>query len=97
MTTDGERPGLARALPGVAVVSPASPDSVPGRDRLPADACYVYFTSGSTGTPKAILGRRRSVEGCFHHEAGAALVFSVAPTKVLAFSKGTFTHTRHRF
>ena len=36
-------------------------------------------------------------EGCFHHEVGAALVFSVAPTKVLAFSKGTFTHTRHRF
>jgi general stress protein 26 len=36
-------------------------------------------------------------DGCFHHEAGAALVFSVAPIKVLAFSKGTFTHTRHRF
>ncbi len=36
-------------------------------------------------------------DGCFHHEVGAALVFSVAPTKVLAFSKGTFTHTRHRF
>jgi general stress protein 26 len=35
--------------------------------------------------------------GQFHHEAGAALVFSVAPTKVLAFGKGTFTHTRHRF
>ena len=36
-------------------------------------------------------------DGCFRHEVGAALVFSVAPTKVLAFSKGTFTHTRHRF
>ncbi len=36
-------------------------------------------------------------DGCFHHEVGAALVFSVAPTKVLAFSKGTFTHTRHSF
>ena len=36
-------------------------------------------------------------EGSFHHEVGAALVFSVAPTKVLAFGKGTFTHTRHRF
>ena len=36
-------------------------------------------------------------DGRFHHEVGAALVFSVAPTKVLAFSKGTFTHTRHRF
>ncbi len=36
-------------------------------------------------------------EGCFHHEGGAALVFTVAPTKVLAFGKGTFTHTSHRF
>lgn len=35
--------------------------------------------------------------GAFHHEAGTALVFAVAPTKVLAFGKGTFTHTRHRF
>ena len=31
------------------------------------------------------------------HEGGEALVFSVAPTKVLAFGKGTFSHTRHRF
>jgi hypothetical protein len=36
-------------------------------------------------------------DGAFHHEAGAALVFAVAPTKVLAFAKGTFTHTSHRF
>jgi general stress protein 26 len=36
-------------------------------------------------------------EGLFHHEAGTALVFAVAPTKVLAFGKGPFTHTRHRF
>jgi hypothetical protein len=36
-------------------------------------------------------------DGCFHHDAGVALVFSVAPTKVLAFGKGTFTHTSHRF
>ena len=36
-------------------------------------------------------------DGSLHHEAGPALVFSVAPTKVLAFGKGTFTHTRHRF
>lgn len=33
--------------------------------------------------------------GRFHHEAGSALVFSVAPTKVLAFGKGAFTHTQH--
>lgn len=34
--------------------------------------------------------------GSFQHEAGTALVFAVAPAKVLAFGKGTFTHTRHR-
>jgi general stress protein 26 len=28
---------------------------------------------------------------------GEALVFRVAPTKVLAFGKGGFSHTRHRF
>ena len=38
-------------------------------------------------------------EGVFHHEGGTgvALVFRVAPAKVLTFGKGTFTHTRHRF
>jgi nitroimidazol reductase NimA-like FMN-containing flavoprotein (pyridoxamine 5'-phosphate oxidase superfamily) len=33
----------------------------------------------------------------FRHEAGTALVFAVRPTKVLAFAKGGFSHTRHRF
>ena len=38
-------------------------------------------------------------EGGFRHEvnADAILVFSVKPTKVLAFAKGTFGQTRHRF
>ncbi len=36
--------------------------------------------------------------GGFHHESGGtALVFSVTPTKILAFAKGTFSHTRHQF
>jgi nitroimidazol reductase NimA-like FMN-containing flavoprotein (pyridoxamine 5'-phosphate oxidase superfamily) len=36
--------------------------------------------------------------GSFHHEGGGvALVFSVTPTKILAFGKGNFSHTRHRF
>lgn len=35
--------------------------------------------------------------GALQHEAGEALAFRVAPAKVLAFGKGTFTHTRHRF
>jgi nitroimidazol reductase NimA-like FMN-containing flavoprotein (pyridoxamine 5'-phosphate oxidase superfamily) len=36
-------------------------------------------------------------DGSFRHEGGEALVFSVSPTKVLAFGKGTFSHTSHRF
>lgn len=37
-----------------------------------------------------------ATHGGFHHEAGGlALVFAVRPTKVLAFSKGSFSHTRH--
>jgi nitroimidazol reductase NimA-like FMN-containing flavoprotein (pyridoxamine 5'-phosphate oxidase superfamily) len=36
--------------------------------------------------------------GSFRHEdGGVALVFSVTPTKILAFGKGNFSHTRHRF
>jgi len=37
-------------------------------------------------------------DGAFHHKgSGAALVFSVTPTQVFAFAKGTFGQTRHRF
>jgi general stress protein 26 len=37
-------------------------------------------------------------DGLFRHpQGGEALVFSVTPTKVLAFAKGTFSATRHRF
>jgi general stress protein 26 len=37
-------------------------------------------------------------DGCFQHpQGGAALVFSVTPAKILAFAKGTFGATRHRF
>ena len=38
-------------------------------------------------------------DGSFYHPNGeqAVLVFAVAPTKILAFAKGTFSHTRHRF
>lgn len=36
--------------------------------------------------------------GTFNHEGGGvALVYSVPPTKVLAFGKGTFSHTSHKF
>jgi general stress protein 26 len=33
--------------------------------------------------------------GAFHHESGEALVFAVAPRKVLSFAKGPFSQTRH--
>ena len=36
-------------------------------------------------------------DGAFHHDVGTALVFAVAPAKVLVFGKGTFSHTRHEF
>jgi general stress protein 26 len=38
-------------------------------------------------------------DGCFVHPHGheGVLVFSVVPTKVLAFAKGSFSHTRHVF
>jgi nitroimidazol reductase NimA-like FMN-containing flavoprotein (pyridoxamine 5'-phosphate oxidase superfamily) len=36
--------------------------------------------------------------GAFHHpDGGEAHVWSVTPTKVLAFGRGTFSHTTHRF
>jgi uncharacterized protein YjlB len=37
-------------------------------------------------------------DGHFYHSAGfEVLAFSVVPIKVLAFAKGTFGHTVHRF
>jgi nitroimidazol reductase NimA-like FMN-containing flavoprotein (pyridoxamine 5'-phosphate oxidase superfamily) len=37
-------------------------------------------------------------DGAFHHDGGGeALVYAVMPRKVLAFGKGRFSHTRHRF
>jgi len=40
-------------------------------------------------------------DDCFHHPGEgtpeAVLVFRVTPTKVLAFAKGSFSHTRHTF
>jgi general stress protein 26 len=36
-------------------------------------------------------------DGMFRHDGGDALVFAVAPTKVLSFAKGDFAQTRFRF
>jgi hypothetical protein len=36
--------------------------------------------------------------GHFHHRGGGtARVYAVTPTKILAFGKGRFSHTRYRF
>jgi hypothetical protein len=35
-------------------------------------------------------------DGAFYHSSGEALVFSVRPTKILAFGKGRFSQTRHQ-
>ena len=37
------------------------------------------------------------VDGAFRHQGAEAHVFTVVPTKVLAFGKGPFANTRHRF
>ena len=36
-------------------------------------------------------------DGMFRHDGGDAIVFTVAPTKVLSFAKGYFAQTRFRF
>ena len=36
-------------------------------------------------------------DGFRDSEGGLVMVFAVKPVKVLAFGKGTFSHTRHRF
>ena len=36
-------------------------------------------------------------EDRFRHDGGTALVFAVRPTKVIAYAKRPFGHTRHRF
>ena len=40
---------------------------------------------------------RAGTAGFEHPDGGTALVFAVTPTKILAFAKGTFAHTRHQF
>ena len=36
-------------------------------------------------------------DGAFHHDAGVAWVFEVAPSTVYGFGKGPYSHTRWRF
>lgn len=36
-------------------------------------------------------------DGTFYNDGEPVLVYAVRPSKVLAFGKGSFSHTRHRF
>jgi hypothetical protein len=60
----------------------------------------IYFCTGPSEQKAVNLTHNPHVvvtTGCNEHEHGRALVFEVQPTKVLAFGKGTFSQTRHRF
>lgn len=76
---------------GLDVVVEGEARRVTDRDRL--DRLAAAWAGKWDGSWRFTVGD----EG-FHHEGGGlALVFAVRPAKVLAFGKGTFTHTRHRF
>ena len=76
---------------GIDIVIEGDADQVTDGDRLKRLA-------GAWATKWDGRWRYEARDGAFHHQpGGAALVFSVTPTKILAFGKGTFSHTRHRF
>lgn len=78
---------------GLDVVVEGDAVQVTGRDRLKRLA--EAWTAKWDGRWQYAVG-----DGCFHHNEvhpEKIFVFSVTPTKVLAFAKGTFSHTTHRF
>jgi general stress protein 26 len=69
---------------------------VEGEARRVTDRATLERLASAWGTKWDGRWQFRAADDGFHHEAGGlALVFAVEPTKVLAFGKGTFTHTRH--
>lgn len=62
-------------------------------DRATLDRLATAWAAKWDGT----AWRYEATDGGFRHEGGegVVLVFAVRPRKVLAFGKGTFTHTRH--
>ena len=78
---------------GLDVVVEGDAVQVTGRDRLKRLA--EAWTTKWDGRWQYAVG-----DDCFHHDEvdpEKIFVFSVTPTKVLAFAKGTFSHTSHRF
>ena len=70
---------------------------VEGEARRVIDRATLQRLAAAWGTKWDGSWRFDVTDDGFHHEAGGpALVFAVEPAKVLAFGKGTFSHTRHR-
>jgi len=69
-------------------------DAVQVTDAAALDRLAKAWTTKWTGQ-----WRYQAGDGCFHHPGSTerVLVFSVAPAKVLAFRKGNFSHTTHKF
>jgi general stress protein 26 len=69
-------------------------DAVRQTDRETLERLAAAWATKWTGQWEYQVG-----DGCFQHPGGGgtSLVFSVTPSKVLAFAKGTFGVTRHRF
>ena len=89
-------------------VSTVRRDGRPHVTPLPAvwtDDCLHFCTGAAeqkavnlVGNPEVVLttGGNQWKHG-LDEDGGTALVFKVAPTKVLAFAKGEFAQTRYRF
>lgn len=69
---------------------------VEGEARRVTDRATLERLAAAWGTKWDGSWQFEVTDDGFQHEGGGlALVFAVDPTKVLAFGKGTFTHTRH--
>jgi hypothetical protein len=76
---------------GLDIVVESDADRVTAPDRL--ERLAEAWATNWYGLWRFQLG-----EGAFQHpDGGQALLFAVAPKNVLAFGKGTFSRTRHRF
>ena len=69
-------------------------DAVQVTDAATLNRLAKVWTTKWTGQWQYEVG-----DGCFRHSGSDSpvLVFSVKPSKVLAFGKGNFSHTRHKF